>query len=295
MIINIGIDPHLLERTPRSRKDNYLEAALNKLDFLASTADKVIIPGDLFTNCGNSTYFYNRLFHFFNKHLGKFVVMPGNHDMYCRNLNEWDRTTLGSLMYAGVVEVKTEAFELGGRKFGVSLVDKDMSKVEVEGDVLLAHNYFEFSDCPGESLTKEDIRSLNYTYCVLGHDHSPHEDMFIGNSIVYRIGSLTRITSDDYNKERALQYLTYDTVSGEMEKKPLPHKKDSEVFIEGIFNKRKVKSTVDLVKVGQVLDRFNKQSEGGVSLQKTLRKIGTPEKYITRLKYRHELNGVVFN
>ena len=49
-IYKIGIinDVHLSERSARCRKDNFLETALNKLEYVAQNNDYIICTGDLF-------------------------------------------------------------------------------------------------------------------------------------------------------------------------------------------------------------------------------------------------------
>ena len=36
----------------------------------------------------------------------------------------------------------------------------------------------------------------------LGHDHSPYDEEFIGQTTLVRMGSLTRIDTQEYNKDR---------------------------------------------------------------------------------------------
>ena len=41
--IGVVVDPHLVERACRCRKDNFFETALGKLDYIASENDYVLI------------------------------------------------------------------------------------------------------------------------------------------------------------------------------------------------------------------------------------------------------------
>ena len=100
--VAIICDPHIMERNPRCRKDNYLEAVIKKLDFVAKHSDKVIVAGDLFHIYSNSTFLFNKVYSLFSKHLNKFIVIPGNHDIFHNNYAFLDKTSVGSLYYTNV-------------------------------------------------------------------------------------------------------------------------------------------------------------------------------------------------
>ena len=64
--IGIFIDPHITDRH-RCRQDNFLETVLEKIDYIASNNDYVIICGDLFHTNSNSNYiFYGKVEQLYN-------------------------------------------------------------------------------------------------------------------------------------------------------------------------------------------------------------------------------------
>ena len=65
--IGILIDPHITDRH-RCRCDNFLETALNKLDYIAKYNDYVIICGDLFHTNTNSHLIFNKVY-FIKQHV----------------------------------------------------------------------------------------------------------------------------------------------------------------------------------------------------------------------------------
>ncbi len=297
MKIAIINDIHLQERNPRIRKDNFLQSTLDKLEYVANNNDVCIIPGDLFHSFANSTFFFNIVYKFFKRHKGKFIVIPGNHDVMLRNYN-LEKTTLGSLMLTGVIDVKTNFFYLDNVLFGVSLCEKNISKIPVDEKnegVLLGHNYYEMDLCLEESLTAEDIKKLNYKYVCLNHDHSPYDDLFVGNSILYRIGSFTRHDKNTYNRDRQIFYLQFDTETGEMVKLKVPCKQDEEIFIDGAFDSKVIKENITFIKVADVLAKLQRRGEGDISLHKTLIELKAPSICIGNIREKHRETSTVFN
>jgi DNA repair exonuclease SbcCD nuclease subunit len=298
MKIAVVLDPHLQERTPRSRRDDFLSTALKKLKYVSDNNDYVIVAGDLLNSHSNSPQFFNTLYNFFTSCKSKFIVVLGNHDILSRNYNAINRTTIGSLHITGALEIKTEAFELGGVKFGVSLVDKDINKIPIDENnenILIAHNYYEMTTCPEESLTREDLKKLNYKYVLCGHDHSPYEEMFIENSMLFRCGSLTRIDTQMYNKDRKIYYYQYCTEDEEFTLKEIPSLPSNDVYAENSFVKKAYKTDTSFLKISDIVEKFTRNSKGSFSLLEKLILIKTPQRQINKIKYLHELNGVNFS
>lgn len=299
MKIAIVGDPHISEKTPRCRVDNYLETVLGKLEFIAKNNDKVIILGDLFHIHSNSTLLFNLVYQMFSKYPNKFISILGNHDIFHNNISALNRTTIGSLVYTGVLDLKLSGFELDGVQFEVSNVLKDMDKIPVDKNnekILLGHNFYNMELSPKESFTHDDIEKLNYKIVFLGHDHKPYDEEFVGNSILIRMGSLTRIDTQEYNKERKIYYYQLDTETMEYSKVPVPCKSITEVYNENAYDKvRLVKTQLSFSDIGAVLAKFNKQKEGSISLDKVLVNLGATTKQRNYIKFMHELSGVDYN
>lgn len=291
-------DVHIQEKNPRCRSDNYLETVLNKLEFIAKNNDYVIILGDVFNHCSNSTLLYNKVLLFFLNYPNKFIAIPGNHDTFHRSLKDLNRTTIGSLWYTHAINLKTEPFELEGVKFSVSLVDKNLSNIPIDTDnenILLGHNYYEMDLCPEESLTRQDIVKLNYRYVLLGHDHKPYEEDFIGNSMLIRMGSLTRVDTQQYNFSRKIYYYQYDTEQEEMVKKEVPHLPVEQIYIENAFHRKIEKQEVSFAQLADEIKKFKAVNKGNLSLHNTLVKICTPQDYMDKIKYLHDITGTTYS
>ena len=292
--IGICIDPHITDRH-RCRQDNFLETVLNKLDFVAKSNDYVIVLGDLFHICSNSNYIFYRVYKLMTKHAGKFIAIPGNHDLLHNNIHALDRTTLGSLSLTGALRLELNSFKIDDMEFQVSHVIKNLDSVPVDEEnkkVLLGHNYIEPIGTAKEWFTKDEIRSLNYKLVFLGHDHQPHGEEMVGNSILIRMGSLTRIDTQPYNMDREICYYQLDSKTGDYEKILVPYKKSFEVYTEGAFSRiESTKEDISFIKIGDVLSKFKKRQGGVNSLHEKLKRIAN-EKEIEYIKMLHELNNI---
>lgn len=292
--IGIFIDPHITDRH-RCRKDNFLQTVINKMEFVANNNDYVIIPGDLFHTSSNPDFIFYRMCKFFMKHKGKFILTPGNHDLLHNNLQALEKTTIGSLALTGVLRLECNKFKIGKAEFQVSHVMKDLAKIPIDtsnSKILIGHNYVEPVGTAKEWFTKDELRKLNYKLIFLGHDHQPHEEELIGESILIRMGSLTRIDTQPYNKERKIYYYQLDSETLDYERIEVPSNSIEEVFIESAFSKvNKIKEDVTFVKIGDVLSKFKKKQGGVNSLHERLKKIAS-QKEIDYIKTLHELNNV---
>ena len=292
--IAILIDPHVTDRH-RCRKDNFLETVIEKLDYIASQNDFVVIVGDLFHTNSNSNYIFYRIYKLFMKHAGKFYAIPGNHDLIHNNLSSLEKITIGSLALTGALNLKFDEFTIDGVTFGVSHVMKDLSRTKIDDTntkILLGHNYLEMNVTPKESLTRDEIRKLNYKLVFLGHDHKPYDEEQIGNSTLIRMGSLTRIDTQEYNKERDICYYRVNSKSLEFERIKIPSKPSSEIFTEEAYQRiGRKKEDISFVQIGDVLAKFKKKTSGNNSLHEKLLKIAT-EREIEYIKSIHELNEI---
>ena len=292
--IGICIDPHITDRH-RCRQDNFLEAVLKKLDYIASNNDYIIIPGDLFHTCSNSNYIFYRVYKLMMKHKGKFIATPGNHDLLHNNHNALDRTTLGSLALTGALKLEFDTFNIDNAEFQVSHVIKNLDAVpidETNSRILLGHNYVEPIGTAKEWFTKDELRELNYKLIFLGHDHQPHEEEIVGNSVLIRMGSLTRIDTQPYNMNRKIYYYQLDSETLEYEKFEVPHKEASEIYTEEAFKRiDKVKEDISFIKIGDVLAKFKKKQGGVNSLNEKLKRIATQQE-IDYIKMLHEMSNV---
>lgn len=302
MKVAIVGDVHLTERNPRVRIDNYLETVLGKLDYIASENDKVIILGDVFHTYANSDFFFYQVYSLMKKHEGKFSTILGNHDLFHRSYTSLPRTTVGCLAKAGVLEIHTKHFTIDELKFTVVQVDDEPDKIPVaEGTntILLGHKYFEMQTCESESLTRKDIKRLKYDLVFLGHDHCPYPEEFYGESTLIRMGSLTRMDSQMYNKEREICYYQLDSLTGSYIVKKVPTKPVSECCQEGAFDKVNNTDEIDEVSYLDIEKAINKLTsnrggQNGISLNEVLLEMKVSQESIDLIKEMYELSGTEY-
>lgn len=307
MEIKIAIvnDVHLVERNHSCRRDNYLETALAKLDYIASNNDYVIILGDLVHNAANSTYFLYCVYTLFMKHKGKFIGIFGNHDIFNRNMSGNNKTTVGFLKLTGAYETKfREEFEIAGIDFYAVDVEEEIDKIPVDETntkILLGHKYYNQPDKGYESIMPNDVRHLGYNMVFLGHDHKPYDEEYVGNSIVIRMGALTRIDTQEYNRDRDIVYYQLTTNGdGQFDYtvRVVPSKPVKECYTEEAYahllRHSEEPASISYVKIGDALAKLTKKVEGANSLDKVLRKIETPQKSIDEIKWLHEINNVMY-
>lgn len=292
--IGILIDPHIMDRC-RCRSDNFFDTVLKKLDYIASNNDYVVICGDLFHTNTNSHLIFNQVYKLFTKHKGKFFAIPGNHDLLHNNISMLEKTTIGSLALTGALHLEFTSFTIDGVDFQVSNVIKDLTKIPVDkgnSKILIGHNYFELEAAPKESFTREELEKLNYRLVFLGHEHRPFAEEHIGNSTVIRMGSLTRIDTQPYNKERGIFYYQFDTETFQYEQKEVPHKVAKDVFtVEAYQRIGRKKEDISFIQIGKVLAKFKKKDSKVNSLHAKLLKIAS-EQEIDYIRSLHELSGV---
>ena len=216
-IMFIG-DAHLKHISPISRKDNFPIAILNKFEYLASIAksyncDTFMLLGDVFDSPITTLPYLAAVINTFKKisQLGiKVYTIVGNHDIKNNRMDSLGNTALGILLSTGYVTLAPTELSIGNTVFKCynypeEIPPKSSSKYEV----CVAHRYYEY-DLSNESFHKSDLESLNYDAMILGHYHVPCDTIKVGNTTLYRPGSLSRSTSEPYNKLRTPRALLYN-------------------------------------------------------------------------------------
>ena len=142
------------------------------------------------------------------------------------------------------------------------------------------------------------LKDLNYKYVFMGHDHMPYEPLDLGNTILYRPGSLTRTTVDKYNEKRDIRYYVLETGTMEVYADIVPSLPSSEVYLNGSFAEKEVarhKAYNDRANIGKLLARFDRQLTSNISLEDVLRKGKVPEDIIMYLRDLHRLHNIKYN
>lgn len=300
MKIAIVGDPHISTGF-RARIDDYLHTTLDKIVHIAKENDAVIFLGDMFDTCAMPTYVFNETYKALKPFQGKLHTILGNHDMFHRNVKSLQRTTIGSLSLTGAINLHIDKpFEIDNITFVPVMVDVDFNDIprdDTNTQILLAHKYYEMMVCPEESLDNSEIKYLNYKYVFLGHDHQPYTSLSISNSVVFRPGSLTRITIDNYNKDRVIRYYQLDTTNYNIEEVEIPTTPSEEVYLKGSFDKiaKESKTKTDMQSLSKLLARFDRKQVSKLSLEEVIRRINGTEEQIAYIRELHRMHNISYN
>ena len=253
-------DVHLQEQSPRSRKDAYPTTVLEKLEYIVELANSnnatTIFLGDVFNAVNMPMNYFYRVVDVFKKFKNKPFTIVGNHDYPRTNPEMLPRTPLGLLNNIGLIEY-LQHYEVEGRVViegshywqTIPKASQVTTTAVPMKQICVAHCFYEDNFAQEHNLHIKDILELGYDYYVLGHDHTPYEDTKVGDSIIYRPGSLTRGTANDKQLTRDNVYiLEYDTELDSFRKVPVPCLPAKEVFNESVFL-RKEEQHLDTQKV----------------------------------------------
>lgn len=216
-IMFIG-DLHLKCNSPVSRKDNFPLAILNKLQYLANVAstykcDTFMLLGDVFDSPITSLPYLAEVINTFKciKEKGITVyTIVGNHDIKNNRMDSLPSTALGILISTGYVKLAHKELTIGNTvlkcyNYTENVEPKSSDKYEV----CVAHLYYEFN-LAHDSLQSSDVEMLGYDAMVLGHLHNPCDTITVHGTKLYRPGSLSRNTSEPYNKLRTPRALLFN-------------------------------------------------------------------------------------
>lgn len=272
-------DLHINDTNPRSRIDDFSTSILNKLEDVFSKAgiynvEAIFFLGDIFHKpSGLSTRYMNKVIETFQKSPCPCYSIVGNHDIPFNRVDEVDNTSLGILFKSGALIHIDDPYYIKDSFNNIKAIIKgfdyniDISNIEKDSDepsICLAHSYgedvsFGVVDKP-EYLRWSEDNKRPFDYYILGHDHSYHPDKKIfDNSILYRLGALSRITSASSDTERKIQILEL-IVDEDLKFSPveIQYIKSEECFNSQSLNKTTVIKDVDFNEsLESVLENLN--------------------------------------
>lgn len=214
--VSIVGDVHILERSPRYRKDDYLNSILNKLEYVFQNSDIILFLGDLFDHPTISYKAFHRFVSLLKTYYvqGKqFYSIVGNHDIQNYNLSKLKESTLGLIFSIGLIKPLTRISINGvifdGMTLGNKVIEQETFQLN-NPSVLLGHYFYNNSLDPEYSITDDQIVNMNYDYLFLGHDHKPYVTKSIGKTKLHRGGSICRNTIDDFNFKRVPSFYRFN-------------------------------------------------------------------------------------
>lgn len=102
-------DVHLRSNNPASRVDSFFDTQMEKMKEVISLANEsqasILCTGDVFDRPDSSHSLLAKYLPVFRQLEGRFLVVPGNHDIYGANLGTLDRSALGVFASSGVLDI----------------------------------------------------------------------------------------------------------------------------------------------------------------------------------------------
>ena len=307
MRIAIVGDPHF-DLAVRSRRDDYLQTCLLKLDEISNNADVIIFLGDFFNTPVVRISVLLPLMQQLQKYrnTGKFIAtIPGNHDLYNEREESLNTTSLGILNTTNLVSVIDYSAPIifGDYNFYSAPVNLGKAKEFLKNfpgnlnqdrkNVLLLHLYYEDRY---EGLTSDDIKDLGFDYVFFGHEHSPFGMKMAGQTPVYRLGAMTRNSANEYNLKRTPSYIIIN--GGEIEAHTLDCIRDGEeVFTEEAFTQQNLKKKQFIENIHSVISRYQEganTTNERFSIIGTLKELNAPENAIEHIRKKYDSLGLTF-
>ena len=233
-IMFIG-DVHLSPRTPISRKDDYPQTLLNKLNEIKLLAKKhniqdLVYLGDLFNTRHMTLAYFIKCFQIFKEiddlNINQHLII-GNHDISYNNEDTTQESPIQLLLDSNIFENKSFTRDDSHiTLYNYTTDTQDINPPTNDGFNILVGHYFYalgFNDTE-HTLSKEQCTNLHYDAYILGHDHTPYEPLLKGSYQVHRPGSLSRGTSQTCQVNRdTIKVLIYDSKSHEFTYEDLPN------------------------------------------------------------------------
>ncbi|MDD5053477.1 MAG: metallophosphoesterase family protein [Sulfuricurvum sp.] len=232
-------DWHLVYQNPIGRKDDLTKVQFDKLAFVLKKADELDAPilqaGDFFDKPRS----WSLLSHVMDrlKTCGASVyTVYGQHDTYLYSEETRDKTNLGILAKAGLVEIADDkSVYIGGNCYlqGCSF-GGEIPKPDMEGlNILIIHA--PISDAPAYPgcvyTAAKKFLSLHsgYDLILCGDIHRTFVER-IGNMTILNLGPMLRKEATEYNFQHEPKIVIFDTETRELEWVTIPHQPSEEVL-----------------------------------------------------------------
>lgn len=251
-------DIHATSRQPIGRSDNYLLTCMTKLDFIYSYASNiratVIQTGD-YVDKTRDWLMVALLMELLKKYQVKTYVIPGQHDMYYRNIeeNKIRSTTMGILREAGLVtflhQKVTPGVALYGAGWKRDIPEKSLYEKEVHYRVLLIHSSIAMNQESHVSTigAKKFLKKHKdrFDLIVCGDIHKSFK-YSLGESTILNTGPILRKEANEYNLNHKPHFYVIDTRRRTIKKVEIPHVEGKRVLVrDHIDRETEIKDIMD--------------------------------------------------
>lgn len=224
-------DVHLADKNPASRKDNYLESLLNKLEQIKDICEQrkvdiAVCAGDLFhlkTPLKNSHFLVSTVISLFKKFPCPVLSIYGNHDIRQDNISTLTKQPFYTLVKSGAISFLEEEFyaDRAIRVIGMDYasnpeyVDFNRENKGEKIQICVAHvnASSKFSDLFGERVyTYQELAKTTPDIFVFGHYHPDQGIEVHNNKHFINVGSLSRgsLKKDELSRIPNVGYIEID-------------------------------------------------------------------------------------
>ena len=225
-------DIHISDQGPISRKDNYKETILNKLEQVKDLCetlriDLVLISGDIFhikTPTKNSHFLVSQLITLFKSYPCPIYTIFGNHDLRHNNIQTLINQPLNTLLKSGACNLITDNIFSENNSIRIFSVDflqnpeyasfnKESMGEKVQ--IVVAHVTASstFTDLFGERVySYQELSKCSPDVFVFGHYHPDQDIEVINNKHFINVGSISRgsLKKDELNRIPSCGYIEVD-------------------------------------------------------------------------------------
>lgn len=220
-------DVHLSPRVPASRKDDYPNTLLTKLDSLKQLSiqnniSDLVFLGDLFNTKHMTLAYFIKCFQKFKTLDDSGITLHlivGNHDITYNNDSTLEESPIKLLYDSDVFDVRN-IFTIDNTTvylYNYTELTPNLPKpLDLNTyNILVGHYFYDigFGD-DDHTLTRDQCKDLQYNAYLLGHDHTPYTPVKRDGYEVHRPGSLSRGTSQTCQINRdSIQITVFDTTT----------------------------------------------------------------------------------
>lgn len=240
-------DIHTMCRTPEGRKDDYFSALSDKLDFIASLANKhqahIIQTGDIIDSPSVSDRALQLIIDWGKKIDGEIFYIVGNHDIKGIAYEEWINSKLGYLTrfsekFVKIRDVPTRCHRnIHGDMIWLYGIDykKDIPDIQTEGtNILVTHDDFGLEEKNiwtefGQKRLVSTYPKTSFDIHINGHYHLGNKSTKRDNTWLINPGALMRMKRNDEDLTRQPKVTLIEIESNEDIKVTdivIPHEKD---------------------------------------------------------------------
>lgn len=266
-------DPHIKLKC-NSRTGTFIEDVQSKFNWLrdyCNSEDRtLLIAGDIFDSPAPGPECLNLAIRFFTSLKNKAIIILGNHDLAYNSEQYNHRTYYQSILDANLaIGIDHKTIDLGDVYISNVLPVTTLDKPQV----VLYHGFLNQPD-DRWNFTYDDLQTLSTSLVVLGHDHTPYDDIVYKGTRICRPGSFLRVSRDvsQYRTPRLLLIDVDDSITASYI--DVPCRSPQEVFLA---KEESVSSTLMSRNYEEIIKMLQSSNETQLSFEDALAQVASED------------------